>query len=130
MTYFLPAWLAYEKGLPYSFASCLYLGITSMLYHWFHYDWLLIADVAGVANICILGVYTMYYAGPGYIGIAALSASYSAYTFFVGKWLSILAWDPDWATRMFFHGLIHLSTAYTAWYGFNKRNGTVQVIDV
>jgi len=125
MTYLLPAWLAYEKGFHYSLVSSLCLTATTMLYHWFHYDYLLVLDTLAVANYCVCSLYNIYHAGPAAVGVWGLSVGYTAYVYFIGNHLSILAWDPHWPTRMFFHGLIHFSTAYTAWYCFTHRQSPI-----
>lgn len=121
MSYLLPAWLAYEKGLYYSMASCMFLTATTMSFHWFRYQWLFAADVVAILNFNLCALHNLYATNQSAVGVWALSVGYSLYSYFVGQQLSILSWDPDWNTQMFFHGLIHLSTAYTSWYCFSRR---------
>lgn len=128
MTYLLPAWLAWEKGFYYSMISSIVLATTTMSFHWFRHQWLFELDVVAILNYNMCSLYNIYHAGPSAVGIWALAVGYSLYSYFVGQQLSILSWDPDWNTQMFFHGLMHLSTAYSAWYCFVKRNGSVSSI--
>ena len=122
MSYLLPAWLAWEKGFYYSMGSNIGLAMTTMAFHWFRYQWLFELDVLAILNYNMCCFYNIYHAGPSAAGIWFLSVGYSLYSYFVGQQLSILSWDPDWTTQMFFHGLMHLSTAYTTWYCIDKRN--------
>jgi cell shape-determining protein MreD len=46
---------------------------------------------------------------------------YSLVSYFVGQQFQILSFDPDWNTQMFFHSLMHLSTAYSA-YLLHEKN--------
>ena len=121
MSYLMPALLAWNKGFYYSMGSNLFLCATTMSFHWFRYQWLFELDVIAIINYNICALYNIYYAGLPAVGVWGLSVGYSLYSYFVGQQLNILSWDPDWNTQMFFHGLIHLSTAYTAWYSFTKR---------
>jgi hypothetical protein len=125
MTYLLPAWLAWESRFYYSMASCLVLCLTTMSFHWFRYQWLFELDVLAILNYTICSLYNIYHAGLPAAGIWALSVGYSLYSYFVGQQLHILSWDPDWMTQMFFHGLMHISTAYSAWYCFTKRGSEI-----
>ena len=131
MSYLLPAWLAYESGFTYSMASCLALCATTTGFHWFRQQWLFEADIIAILNYSACMLFNVHRAGPSAAGIWALMTGYSLYSYFVGQQLSILSWDPDWATQMFFHGLMHLSTAYSAWFCFTKRiengDGTCRV---
>lgn len=128
MSYLLPAWLAWEKGFYYSMASCVFLCGTTMSFHWFRYQWLFELDILAILNYTVTSLYNIYYAGHSAAGVWALSIGYSSYSYFIGQQLEILSWDPDWTTQMFFHGLMHLSTAYGIWYCFDKRNGIVPSI--
>ena len=122
MSYLLPAWLAWKSGFYYSLATCLFLCATTMSFHWFRAQWLFELDVVAVLNYVLCCSFNAYYAGPSAMGVWVFSGSYGLYSYFVGQQLSILSWDPDWNTQMFFHGLIHLSTAYGFWYALTKRN--------
>ena len=121
MSYLLPAWLAYESGFYYSMSSCLFICATTMSFHWFRQQWMFEADVIAILNYIGWLMFNVYRAGPSAAGVWALMGGYSFYSYFVGQQLSILSWDPDWTTQMFFHGLMHMSTAYSAWYSFTKR---------
>jgi len=122
MTYLMPAWLAWKSGFYYSLASNVFLCATTMSFHWFRSQWLFELDVAAVLNYVAYCSLNAYYAGPSAMGVWVFSTSYGVYSYFVGQQLSILSWDPDWNTQMFFHGLIHLSSAYGAWYVLTKHN--------
>jgi hypothetical protein len=122
MSYLMPAWLAWKSGFYYSLASNLFLCATTMSFHWFRTQWLFELDVVAVLNYVLCCSLNGYYAGPSAMGVWVFSASYGVYSYFVGQQLSILSWDPDWNTQMFFHGLMHLSSAYGAWYVLTKRN--------
>ena len=122
MSYLMPAWLAWKTGFYYSLASNLFLCATTMSFHWFRSQWLFELDVVAVLNYVACCSFNAYYAGPSAMGVWVFSASYGVYSYFVGQQLSILSWDPDWNTQMFFHGLMHLSSAYGAWYVLTKHN--------
>ena len=122
MSYLMPAWLAWKYGFYYSFATCLFLCGTTMTFHWFRTQWIFSLDQLAIWNYTFCSLLNAYQGGPSALGMWAFSVGYSLYSYFVGRYLSILCWDPDWATQMFFHGLIHMVTAYGAWYCFTKRN--------
>jgi hypothetical protein len=121
MTYLLPAYLAYEKSLWYCMASSLFVMLTTMSFHWFRTDLTFAIDVIAILNYVACGLYNCYYTDYSATGVWIGAISYSLYSYFVGQQLNILSFDPDWATQMFFHGLIHFSTAYSAWFLFNRR---------
>lgn len=121
MSYLLPAWLAWRSGFTYSAISNLALCATTMGFHWFRTQQFFELDVLAILNYNLCAAYNLPRAGWPAAGVWGLATGYSVYSYFVGQQLGILSWDPDWNTQMIFHGLIHLSTAYTSWICFTKR---------
>jgi hypothetical protein len=122
MTYLMPAWLAWKSGFYYSLASNLFLCATTMSFHWFRTQWIFSLDQLAIWNYTLCSLLNAYQGGPSALGMWTFSVGYSLYSYFVGRYLSILCWDPNWTTQMFFHGLIHMVTAYGVWYVLTKRN--------
>jgi hypothetical protein len=122
MTYLMPAWLAWKTGFYYSMVTNLALCATTMSFHWFRTQWLFELDVLAIWNYVLCTLFNAYYGGPSSLGMWGFAVGYSLYSYFVGQQLSILSWHPDWNTQIFFHGLIHMSTAYSCWYVLTKRN--------
>lgn len=121
MTYLLPTILAYEKNLWYCMGSSLFVTLTTMCFHWFRSEVSFMFDAIAIVNYIMCGIYNSYLTDYYAAGILFCSLTYSAIVYFVGQQYNMLAFDPDWNTQMFFHGLIHLSTAYSAWFLFNRR---------
>ena len=121
LSYLLPSYIAYTAGFNYSLFSSLFLTFTTVGFHGTREQWLFELDCIAIINYNICAIYNVYKVGYPAGLIWFVSVSYSLLSYFGGQQLNVMSFDPDWNTQMVFHALIHLSTAYCAYFCFVHR---------
>ena len=121
MLYLIPAWIGWESGFHPSALSSLFLAFTSMSFHWFRTDWLFYLDVIAIFIYSLFGLHSSYKAGVASNALYVFVIGYAVFVYIVGQQYSILAFDPEWNTQQFFHGLIHVFCCYAFVHSYQKR---------
>jgi len=113
LTYLIPSYIAYKKEAMYDVSTCLFLTFTTVGFHGTRSEVLFALDCLAIVNF--LARYWYLSKKSKFAYLYYCSVVYSLISYFVGQQYSILSFDPDWNTQMFFHSLMHLSTAYSAY---------------
>lgn len=109
LSYLIPTWAACSRRRWYDAWTFLALTCTTVGFHgtrsetWFFLDCLAILNFMSLSAV-------RYRSWLHYMAIV-----YSLISYFVGQRFSIMSFHPDWNTQMFFHSLMHLSTAASAY---------------
>jgi len=115
LTYLVPAWVALQKNRSYDFATFTFLTFTTTGFHSTRSELLFALDCIAILNFLGRSLYMSVNADTYTRSIYGLSVAYSLTSYFVGQRYKIMSFHPDWNTQMFFHSLMHLSTAYSAY---------------
>ena len=113
LTYLIPFYTAYKKGAEYDAYTCLFLTFTTVGFHGTRSEVIFALDCLAIVNF--LARYWYLAKNSKFACMYYSSVIYSLVSYFVGQQYSILSFDPDWNTQMFYHSLMHLSTAYSAY---------------
>ncbi len=117
LTYLLPFYVAATNNRFYDASTYGALTLTTVGFHstrdetWFQLD--LIAMLNWLVRNGYLSLQCKCSERSRKVFIASLVYSFTSYA--VGKRYRIMSFDPDWNTQMFFHSLMHLSTAYSSY---------------
>ena len=116
LSYLIPTWAAYSRRRWYDAGTFLILTCTTVGFHgtrsetWFFLDCLAILNF-----MCLSAVRYRTW-------INWMAIMYSLISYFVGQRFLIMSFHPDWNTQMFFHSLMHLTTAASAYLSVCKAD--------
>ena len=113
LTYLIPSYIAYKNGAVQELATCLFLTFTTVGFHGTRSEVLFALDCVAIVNF--LARYWYLAKKSRFAYVYYMSVLYSLFSYFVGQHYKIMSFDPDWNTQMFYHSLMHLSTAYSAY---------------
>jgi len=113
LTYLIPFYTAYNKGSSQEAYACLFLTFTTVGFHGTRSEVLFALDCVAIVNF--LARYSYLAKKSRFACMYYCSVMYSLISYFVGQQYKIMSFHPDWNTQMFFHSLMHLSTAYSAY---------------
>jgi len=115
LTYLFPTYLALQDSRFYDSTSYLFLTFTTVGFHSTRNEILFLLDCAAILNFVLRNSYLSLKCR-GYTRLMfLLSVTYSVTSYFIGRSYGIMSFHPDWDTQMFYHSLMHLSTAYSSY---------------
>jgi hypothetical protein len=114
VSYLYPAFVALEKEQYYLACSLVFLTSTTILYHGTRWKYFFYLDLIAASHYVGYGAYL----SPGMTAKVLYTVwfpfLYGLFVYFVGMKYNIFAFDPDWNTQMFFHGLMHIFSSYSS----------------
>ena len=114
LTYLLPFYMAIHHKRTYDATTYLFLTFTTVGFHSTRSETLFSLDCIAILNFLIRNYYLSRQTHSRTQAVFFLSVIYSLVSYFVGKYYSIMSFDPNWNTQMFFHSIMHLSTSYAS----------------
>ena len=115
LTYLIPSYIAFNQKRIYDFSTCIFLTFTTLGFHSTRSEYFFVIDVIAILNFLARIFYLSLRSSNYVLNIYILSVMYSLTSYFIGATYRIMSFDPDWNTQMFYHALMHLSTAYSAY---------------
>ena len=113
LTYLLPFYIAINKKRRFDAFSFLFLTCTTVGFHGTRNEMIFIADCLAILIFLARTYYVSLHCTMKSRIIFYLSVVYSFTSYFVGMYLRIMSFHPNWNTQMFYHSLMHLSTAFS-----------------
>lgn len=117
LTYLVPFYSALQSGRKGDAYSYLFLTFTTVGFHSTRNEVFFALDCIAIMNFLLRSSYTSMLPGVSRQtqSIYLLSVVYSLVSYFVGKYYTILSFNPDWNTQMMYHSCMHLTTAYSSY---------------
>jgi len=115
LSYIIPAYRAFYLNNMQMLSACGFLTFTTVGFHSTRDDYFFVLDCVAILNFIAVDYKTAVVSGRYAEAIFYLATSYSLISYFVGIQYKIMSFDPDWNTQMFWHALMHLSSAYSAY---------------
>jgi hypothetical protein len=114
LIYLFPAYKAYLLGELYLLASLLCLSTTSVIVHITYDTTALLFDRIAIVNYVGYGIFLSSDFSPKLFHTTFFPLVYAIYVHGIGSVYSIYCFDPDWYVQQFWHGLIHIFSAYSS----------------
>jgi len=114
LSYLFPAFFALQKEEYYLSCSLVFLCSTTVLFHGTRWEYFFYIDVVAILNYIAYALYLSPEMTARQLHATWFPVVFGFYTYFVGMRYQIFSFDPDWNTQMFWHGLMHLFSAYSA----------------
>jgi hypothetical protein len=114
LTFLIPAYYAMLQEHVYLMCSYVLLCSTTILFHSTRHPIFFCIDAVAIMNHIIGGAFIVYHQSNRERAAIIFTTTYSFITYFVGQQYKIFSFDPDWNIKMFFHGLMHVFSAYAA----------------
>ena len=115
LTYLIPTYTAYYAGNTDMAFACGFLTFTTVAFHGTREEIFFGLDCFAIIYFLGANFRSAHAAGNYALAAFCLSTLYSLTSYFAGMRYKRMSFDPDWNTQMFFHALMHLSTAYSAY---------------
>ncbi len=114
LSYMFPAYRAYMQEEYYLTVTLLFLTSTTVLFHGTRWEYFFYLDVLAIINFIGYGAFLSCWMTPRQFHATWFPVVFGTYTYFVGQQYKLFSWDPDWNTQMFWHGLMHIFSAYSS----------------
>ena len=114
LSYLYPAFIAIEKEEYYLACSLVFLCSTTILYHGTRWEYFFYLDLIAMSHYVGYGAYLSSAMTAKVLHTVWFPVAYGLYVYFIGMNYKIFAFDPDWNTQMFFHGLMHIFSSYSS----------------
>lgn len=114
LSYMYPMIQAFEKEEYYLCGSLMFLTSTTVLFHGTRLEIFFIIDVIAILNYICYAIYLIPQMTARQLHVTWFPVIFGFYTYFIGQQYKIYSWDPDWNTQMFWHGLMHIFSAYSS----------------
>ena len=114
LSYLLPAFFAIQKEEYYLAGSLVFLCSTTVLFHGIRWEYFFYIDVVAILNYVGYCLYLSPEMTYRQLHAAWFPVVFGFYTYFVGMKYRLYSFDPDWKTQMFWHGLMHIFSSYSA----------------
>ena len=115
LLYLIPAYYAFIQKRTYSLATFSFLTFTTVGFHGTRSETLFLLDCVAILNFLAHNFYMSLASSRAAALIFIASVVYSTSSYFIGQRYTILSFHPDWNTQMFYHSLMHASTAYSSY---------------
>jgi len=115
LSYLIPAYRAYHGGNMEMLVACGFLTFTTVGFHYSRNDYFFAIDLIAIINFLVADYKAALVSGRYAEAVFFLSTIYSLTSYFLGRQYKIMSFDPDWNTQMFWHALMHVSSAYSAY---------------
>jgi len=115
LTYVFPLYIAIQNNRVYDASTYIFLTCTTIGFHSTRNETFFILDCWAILNFLLRAYYISLQCRTMSQVIFNMSVIYSFTSYFLGKYYSILSFDPNWNTQMFYHSLMHISTAYSSY---------------
>jgi hypothetical protein len=120
LSYLAPTYAAYSKKRTYDTLTFLALTCTTIGFHGTRNEFIFCLDCLAILNYLCRGLWLAAQKKETLI-CYGISVGYSLISYFVGRYYSIMSFHPDWNVQMVYHGLMHLSTAYSSYIVIDVR---------
>jgi hypothetical protein len=114
LSYLIPAYRAYYCNNMQMLYACGFLTFTTVGFHYSRNDYFFAIDLIAIINFLVADYRAALVSGNYATAVFFLATNYSLTSYFVGRQYKIMSFDPDWNTQMFWHALMHVSSAYSA----------------
>jgi hypothetical protein len=108
-----PAYTAYMQEEYYLTVTLLFLTTTTVLFHGTRWEYFFYLDLIAILNFIGYVAYLSCWMTPRQLHAAWFPVVFGIYTYFIGQHYKLFSWDPDWNTQMFWHGFMHIFSAYS-----------------
>lgn len=115
LTYLFPFYVASTNKRLYDASTYGFLTVTTVGFHSTRDERLFQLDLIAMLNWLIRNGYLSLHCSKKSRNLFIASLAYCFTSYAVGKRYRIMSFHPDWNTQMFFHSLMHLSTAYSSY---------------
>lgn len=115
LLYLIPAYYALLQKRAYSLATFSFLTFTTVGFHGTCSETLFLLDCVAILNFLAHNFYLSLASSRAAALMFIASVVYSTSSYFIGQRYTILSFHPDWNTQMFYHSLMHVSTAYSSY---------------
>jgi len=115
LLYLFPAYYALLQKRTYSLATFSFLTFTTVGFHGTRSEILFALDCVAILNFLVHNFYLSLASSRAAALMFIVSVIYSTSSYFIGQRYTILSFHPDWNTQMFYHSLMHVSTAYSSY---------------
>ena len=115
LTYIFPFYIAYNNNRFYDASTYLFLTFTTVGFHSTRNEILFMLDCIAILNFLFRNYCLSLKCSKTSQNVFLASVAYSLTSYFLGKYYSIMSFDPNWNTQMFYHSLMHLFTAYSSY---------------
>jgi hypothetical protein len=115
LLYLIPVYYALLQKRTYSVATFSFLTFTTVGFHGTRSETLFLLDCVAILNFLAHNFYMSLASSRLAALIFIASVLYSTSSYFIGQRYTILSFHPDWNTQMFYHSLMHISTAYSSY---------------
>ena len=114
VTLLVPAVNAYYLNNLYVSGSLAFLSFTTVGFHGTRNEYFFILDLVAITNYIIGSGILVHQKTSREIIAYWVCILYSLVSYFLGRQYKIFSFDTDWNTQMFWHGLMHLFSAYSS----------------
>ena len=115
LTYLIPTYTAYYSGNTNMAFACGFLTFTTVAFHGTRQEHFFVLDCFAIVYFLGVNFRSALASGNYALAVFSFSTAYSLTSYFAGMQYKRMSFDPDWNTQMFYHSLMHLSTAYSAY---------------
>ena len=114
LTYLVPSSLALSSGKLFA-SPYIFLTFTTIGFHSTRTELFFLFDCLAMSIFFLQNTSLCFRATKLTQTLWATSVIYCFICYFVGKYYTILSFDPNWNTQMTYQAIMHISTSYSAY---------------
>jgi hypothetical protein len=114
LSYLVPTYMAYSRKRTYDTLTFLALTCTTIGFHGTRNEFIFYLDCLAILNYLARGLWLAKSKRLALISYV-IAVTYSLVSYFVGRYYKVMSFHPEWNIQMVYHGLMHISTAYSAY---------------